>query len=222
MKQLALCLAPGLLLALSATAATPAPPKGNAQDGATKAAVCAACHGADGNSLSPEWPKMAGQNEAYIARQLALFKNGTRDNVVMLGFAAALSEQDMHDLGAYYATLKVSPGVADESPITEAGPWEGMPAFRLGERIYRGGLPDRGIPACMACHGPSGLGIPGTAYPSLGGQHADYTKRTLQWFREGNGFAPDQNGQIMKDVAARMTDTEIEAVSTYLEGLAPR
>lgn len=218
---LALSLALGLATSVVSSNEQMAP-RGDAEAGAGKAAACAACHGVDGNSASPEWPKLAGQNETYIARQLALFKSGVRDNAVMLGFAATLTDQDMHDLGAYYQGLAVQPGLADDAPITQAGPYEGQPAYVAGQQIYMGGIADRGIPACMACHGPAGAGVYGTGYPAVGGQHADYNKLKLQWFREGNGFDQSQNGQVMQAVAKGLTDLEIEVLATFMEGLAPR
>src|SRR5690606_31228770 len=118
----------------------------------------------DGNSSDPQYPKLAGQHERYIARQLSLYKSMERDNAIMLGFAATLSAQDMRDLGAYFASQKVVPGVADDSTIAE-GPNAGMKFYQLGERLYRFGKADGSVPACTACHGPSGAGNPGSAWP---------------------------------------------------------
>lgn len=176
--------------------------------GEAKASVCAACHGVDGNSTNPEWPKLAGQHERYIARQLALYKSGARENAVMLGFAATLSAQDMRDLGAYFARQKVQPGVADEKLVAR------------GERLWRGGDLKREIPACMACHGPSGRGNPFSGYPALAGQHADYTAMMLRAFRDGLvlGKGADAN-PIMAEVARALSDEDIEALASYIEGL---
>ncbi|MDW8478647.1 MAG: c-type cytochrome [Xanthomonadales bacterium] len=181
---------------------------GDPARGEAKAAVCAACHGPDGNSTNPEWPKLAGQHERYIARQLALYKSGARENAVMLGFAATLSAQDMRDLGAYFARQKVTPGVADESLVAR------------GERLWRGGDLERGIPACMACHGPTGRGNPFSGYPALAGQHADYTAAMLRAFRSGLvlGKGSDAN-PVMAEVARHLSDEEIEALASYIEGL---
>lgn len=192
---------------------------GDAQAGATRAAACAACHGADGNSADPQYPKLAGQHERYTARQLALFKSGERNNPIMLGFAAPLSPQDMRDIGAYFATLTVLPGVADESPIAE-GPNQGRKFYAVGERLWRGGDEARGIPACLACHGPTGHGNPGPAYPAIAGQHASYTAAQLTAFRAGQVLGTGENANaIMAGVSKYLTDEEIQALATYVQGL---
>jgi len=128
---------------------------GDAAAGATKAAACAACHGLDGNSADPQYPKLAGQHENYIARQLSLYKSGERNNAIMLGFASTLSAQDMRDIGAYFASQKVVPGIADETLVT-SGPNQGRKFYQVGERLFRAGKPEQGIPACQACHGRGG------------------------------------------------------------------
>lgn len=194
---------------------------GDAAAGADKAAACAACHGADGNSADPQYPKIAGQHETYMARQLALFKDSSRDNAIMLGFSSILTPQDMRDIGAYFATQKALPGIADDSQIA-AGPNQGRKFYEIGEALYRGGDIERGIPACMACHGPSGRGNPGSGYPALGGQHSAYTTLKLTDFRSGLAFGKEANGNantIMVDVAKQLTDEEIASVSSYIEGL---
>lgn len=192
---------------------------GDIERGASKAGVCTACHGLDGNSADPQNPKLAGQHERYIARQLALFKTGERMSPVMMPFAAPLSPQDMRDIGAFYASQSPLPGVADESPVTD-GPYAGTPFHKLGERLWRGGDIDRGVPACMACHGPTGSGNPGPAYPRIASQHAGYSATQLRAFREGlvwgNG---DYANAIMAEVAKDLTDSEIEGLATYAEGL---
>src|SRR5690606_9184260 len=146
---------------------------GDAEAGQAKAATCAACHGPDGKSIDPTmYPHLAGQSERYIARQLALFASGERYTgmaAVMVPFAQALSPQDMRDVGAYFAQLPAPAGVADDAEVTD-GPYAGMKFYEIGQKLYRGGDPERGIPACMACHGPSGAGNPGPAYPRVGGQ----------------------------------------------------
>ncbi len=144
---------------------------GDAAAGQTKAAVCAACHGVDGNSVDPQYPKIAGQHEDYTAQQLALFKNGKRDNAIMLGFSVTLSDQDMADLGAYFATQKATSDIADEAFVAVA------------QVLYRSGDAKRGIPACMACHGPTGTGNPASLYPSVASQHAKYSADVLRRFR---------------------------------------
>ncbi|MFC4728351.1 c-type cytochrome [Coralloluteibacterium thermophilus] len=192
---------------------------GDASAGQAIAAVCAACHGADGNSVDPQYPKLAGMPERYIARQLALYKSGERPDPIMMGFAAQLSAQDMRDVGAYFASQKVLPGLADDTPLAD-GPNEGQPFYAVGEAIYRGGDRDRGIPACMACHGPAGEGNPGPAYPALAGQHAGYTVAQLQHFRSGQGWGEGANANVvMPAIAANLSDEEIQALATYIEGL---
>lgn len=196
----------------------PAQP-GDAAAGAGKAAACAACHSVDGNSADPQYPKLAGQNERYIARQLALYKSGERENPIMMGFAAMLSPQDMRDIGAHFATQAVRAGIADESIIAE-GPNADRKFYQVGESLYRGGDSKRGIPACMACHGPAGHGNPGAAYPALAGQHAGYTATQLKNFRDGKVWGKDTRlNVIMGDVAKQLTDEEIQALGTYIEGL---
>lgn len=203
----------GLAVAVPALAQDTVP--GDPAAGQAKAAVCGACHGADGNSVNPEWPKLAGQHESYTARQLALFKSNQRVNAVMLGFAAGLSPQDMRDLGAWFASQKVQPGIASEEKI----PGLEETFKHRGERLYRGGDATRGVPACMACHGPAGAGNPGSAYPALGGQHANYTKAKLQAFRGGEIWGTEANGAIMAAVARNLDDNDIEALASYIEGL---
>jgi cytochrome c553 len=183
-------------------------PLGDAQAGATKAAVCGACHGMDGNSVDPQYPKLAGQHAAYIARHLALYKSGERENAIMAGFATVLSEQDMLDLGAHFATLDVTPGIADESMV------------ETGQRLYRGGDADRELPACIACHGPTGKGNPLVPYPAIAGQHAAYTADMLRRYRDGAVYGESAGSAVaMAAVAAELTDAEIEALASYLEGL---
>jgi cytochrome c553 len=196
----------------------PAQP-GDAAAGATKAGVCAACHGVDGNAADPQYPKLAGQHERYIARHLALYKSGERSNPIMLGFAAPLSPQDMRDIGAHFAGQKALPGIADETVISE-GPNEGRKFFEVGQRLWRGGDAERGIPACMACHGPAGDGNPGPAYPALAGQHAIYTAQQLTAFRDGQVFGSGDNANaVMAGVSKYLTDEEIQALASYVQGL---
>ena len=196
----------------AAPAATPLDPAdallvGDAAAGETKSAVCAACHGMDGNSTDPQYPKLAGQNEAYTARQLALFKHMHRQNPIMLGFASMLSAQDMHDLGAFYATKAPSPGVADDALLER------------GQALYRGGDASLGVPACMACHGPAGGGMAGAGYPHLGGQWTDYVAAKLTEWKNGTTWGSDLNAKIMPDIAGRLSEADIAAVASYVEGL---
>lgn len=192
---------------------------GDATAGASKAAVCAACHGVDGNSADPQYPKIAGQQERYIARQLALFKTGERENPIMMGFAAPLTPQDMRDLGAHYALQKTVPGVADETAIAE-GANKGKKFFQPGETLWRSGDAARGVPACMACHGAAGNGNPGPPYPAIAGQHAGYTTAQLEKFRAGTAYGKGPTANtVMAGVAKYLTDEDIRSLSTYIEGL---
>jgi cytochrome c553 len=182
---------------------------GDAVAGEAKAAVCAACHTVDGNSIDPQYPKIAGQHEEYIAQQLAMFKAGTRANPIMLGMAMALSDQDMLDLGAYFAKQTAKPDIADEALVPVA------------RKIYQTGDAKRGIPACMSCHGPTGRGNPAARYPSIASQHGQYTADLLRRYRGGAvyGDAADAHAQIMSQVAAKLTDIEIESLASYIQGL---
>ncbi|AWV08680.1 c-type cytochrome [Marilutibacter maris] len=198
---------------------------GDADAGATKAGTCAACHGVDGNPSDPQYPRLAGQNERYLAHQIALFKSGERNTgmaAVMKPFADALSAQDARDIGAYYATQKAGAGVADDS-VVASGPNEGMKFYEVGEKLFHGGDPARGIPACMACHGPDGAGNPGPAYPQVAGQQAAYTQRRLEEYRAGVTQERDPHlFNVMATVANALTDEEIGALSSYMQGLHPR
>lgn len=194
---------------------------GDAKAGQTKAGACAACHGLDGNSTDAQYPKLASQQERYIARQLAMFKTGERQNPIMMPMATPLSPQDMRDIGAWFASQKVTPGVADDTLI-KSGPHQGMKFYAVGERLFRGGDAARGIPACMACHGPNGAGNPGPAYPNLAGQHASYVSARLTAFRGGLVLGHGDYAKAeMATVAKNLTDEEIQALATYVEGLHP-
>lgn len=190
---------------------------GDPKAGQTKAGACAACHSLDGNSTDPMYPKLAAQHEQYVWRQLKLFKSGERENPIMLGMAAALTEQDMRDIGAYFGTQKVVAGVADDSVIAE-GANAGKKFYQVGEKIYRGGKAN--VQACAACHGPAGAGVPGPTYPAIGGQHASYTAARLTAFRDGLVWGKDKNANVvMSQVAKNLSNEEIQALSTYLQGL---
>jgi cytochrome c553 len=192
---------------------------GNPEAGKTKAGACAACHGLDGNSADPQYPKLAGQHEQFIYRQLRLYKSGERENPIMQGMAAPLSEQDMRDLGAFFATQRPQAGVADDTLIT-SGPNADKKFYQVGEKLFRAGKPSAGIPACTACHGPTGRGNPGPSYPSLGGQHAGYTVARLQFFRDGGVWGKDTNANVvMSQIARDLSDEEIQGLGTYIEGL---
>ncbi len=174
-----------------------------AKGAASYAQVCVACHAADGNSTIAENPKLAQQHPEYLVKQLKEFKEGKRENAVMLGFASMLSDEDMRNIAFWLASQKATPGFATNKDTV-----------RLGERIYRGGIADRQIAACAGCHSPNGAGIP-AQYPRLAGQHATYTEAQLKAFRDG---ARHNNAQ-MTGVAAKMNDREIKAVADYIAGL---
>jgi cytochrome c553 len=198
---------------------------GDAKAGATKAGTCAACHGLDGNPTDPQYPRLAGQSERYVAHQLALFKSGERNTgmaAVMVPYASALSAQDMRDVGAYFATQKPAAGVADDTVIT-AGPNKDMKFYEVGQRLFHQGDASRGIPACMACHGPAGAGNPGPAYPNVAGQQSAYVQRRLEEYRAGTTTQRDPKlFNIMATIAKPLTDEEIQSLASYLQGLHNR
>ena len=175
--------------------------------GETKAnTICMACHGPQGNSVVPLWPKLAGQHPEYIIKQLTNFKAGERYNVQMTPMAMPLTEQEILDVAAYFSTQTQSGGQADRELAEK------------GEALYRAGNPATGVPACSARHGPAGMGQGLSKFPRVSGQHADYVKQTLEHFRSGER-ANDPSG-MMRGVAARMSDQEIAAVSQYIQGLS--
>jgi len=200
---------------------------GDPKKGAALAGACAACHGLDGNSAAAPnlYPRIAGQSERYIARQLALFKGGVRTGgsaALMIPFAQPLSAQDMRDLGAHYATQKAGAGIADDTAIAD-GPYAGMKFYEVGQKLYRSGDAARGIPACMACHGPAGAGNPGPAYPHVGGQQAWYVARRLEEYRAGTTNERDPAlFNTMAAVAKSLTDEEIQSLGSFLQGLHAR
>lgn len=198
---------------------------GDAKAGATKAGACAACHGLDGNPGDPQYPRLAGMPERYVATQLALFKSGERTGgmaAVMAPMAAPLSAQDMRDLGAFFAQQKAGAGIADDTAIAD-GPNKGRKFYEVGEQLFHGGNVARGIPACMACHGPTGAGNPGPAYPHIGGQQAAYVQRRLEEYRTGTTNERDHhNFDVMATVAHQLSDEEIRSLSSYVQGLHAR
>jgi cytochrome c553 len=210
-----------LSLGLASLAQAAPMPKGDAAAGQGKAAACGACHGADGNSMAPTFPRLAGQNARYAFKQLQDFKAGRRVNPTMQGMAAPLSEQDMADLAAYYAEQKSGAGMAKAE------------LAKKGEKIYRGGNSNTGLAACAGCHNPAGKGNAPAGFPRVGGQHADYIKAQLQAFRAAgrNDTVADpaqkrvndaaKAGELgpMQMVAAKLSDEEIEAVSSFISGL---
>lgn len=198
---------------------------GDPAAGATKAGACAACHGLDGNPADAQYPRLAGQSERFLSQQLALFKSGERNTgmaAVMTPFAAPLSAQDMRDIGAYFATQKAGAGIADDSKIA-SGAHAGTKFYALGEKLFRSGDRARGIPACMACHGPAGAGNPGPAYPHVSGQQSAYVVRRLEEYRSGATAERDPHlFNIMATVAKSLSDEEINSLGSYLQGLHTR
>ena len=205
MKYNVLLALAGLTMAAGALAnPTPAPvPADPAKGKLIAEQICAACHGVDGNSVAAANPVLAGQHPDYIVKQLTEFKSGKRNNAIMLGMAAMLSDEDMKNVSAYLAQQKADPGAATDKDLVA-----------LGEKIYRGGIQDRNIASCAGCHSPNGAGIP-AQYPRLSGQHAQYIVTQLNQFRDGTR----DNNQQMTDVAAKLNDKEIKALGEYIAGL---
>jgi len=191
-----------MLLTLQARA------EGDSKAGQKDAAVCAACHGMDGNSVVAQWPKLAGQHPGYLLRQLKLIRGGARPVPEMAPIVANLTDQQLEDLAAYFSTQSPKPDVADPK-LVEAG-----------RQLFRAGNSDTGVPACMACHGPAGEGIPLAGYPMVAGQHAVYLTNQLQKFRNGQTWGEDDTpSKVMVGVAQALTDDEIKSVTSYIQGL---
>lgn len=204
MKRKMLLALAAAALAGSAMAATPAVTRGDVAKGKVIAEqVCAACHGADGNSVASANPTLAGQHAKYLESQLHAFKKGERKNPIMMGMATPLSDADMKNVAEYFSQQKVKPRQANDKT-----------QLPLGKKVYQAGNPTTRVPACMACHGPAGKGFP-DQYPALGSQHAAYVQKQLQDFKAGT----DRKNSIMHDIAMRMTDAEMKAVSEYISGL---
>ena len=176
-----------------------------------KTAVCAACHGADGNSAAPAFPKLAGQNERYLIKQMNDIKEGARPVPTMAGQLDNMSEQDIADIAAYFASQTVSVGQTKAELL------------ELGAKVYRAGVAERGVAACIACHSPTGQGNSAAGFPALGGQHADYIVAQLHAFKRGVEFEDGRNNdgdtKVMRDIAFGMSDKEIDAVASYISGL---
>lgn len=179
---------------------------GDAEAGKAKTAVCGACHGADGNSPAPNFPKLAGQGERYLLKQLHDIKGGKRTVLEMTGMLDPLSEQDLADIAAYFASQKMSVGATDPNLV------------QRGQELFRGGKLEEGMPACTGCHSPDGAGLAAASFPKLGGQHAQYVSKQLTDFREGNR-TNDGDAMIMRAIAAKLSNKDIEAVSSYIQGL---
>ncbi|WP_165668832.1 c-type cytochrome [Metapseudomonas otitidis] len=193
-----------LLLTLGITGLAHA--AGDAKAGQAKTAVCGACHGPDGNSLAPNFPKLAGQGERYLLKQLHDIKAGKRQVLEMTGLLTNLSDQDLEDIAAYYSSQAGSVGAADPKLVAR------------GEALFRGGKLEEGMPACTGCHAPDGAGNAAARFPHLGGQHAQYVAKQLTDFREGNR-TNDGDSMIMRAIAAKLSNKDIEAVSSYIQGL---
>lgn len=179
---------------------------GSREAGQAKAATCSACHGMDGNSLNPEWPNLASQHASYITKQVRNFKAGQRANPLMSPMAMILSDQDIDDLAAYFSSQTLRPtGETDPSKL------------KLGERVYRAGNVAARVPACAACHGPNGAGVPTAVYPRIGGQHAAYVAIQLRAYKAGT--RNNDPNAMMRTVAAGLSDEEIDAVASYVQGM---
>ena len=181
--------------------------EGSVEAGKAKSITCGACHGADGNSVNPEWPNLAGQHASYAYEQLKAFKGGARVNVLMSAQALALQEEDMRNLAVYFESqTPAAKSVADPSTVDK------------GEALYRGGDKESGAAACMACHGPTGRGNPAANYPSIAGQYAVYTAKQLREYANGTRRSVGAS-QAMRDIASRLSEEDIVAVASYIQGL---
>ena len=180
---------------------------GSYEAGEAKAIVCGACHGPNGNSVNPAWPSIAGQHAPYILKQLQAFKSGARTNVLMTGQAMMLSDEDMLNLAVFYeAQERAAKAVFDPRTVIK------------GQALYRGGNKQMNAAACIACHGPNGKGNPAARYPSISGQYAQYTAQQLRDYASGTRKT-DAPTKIMRDIAARLSEDDITAVASYVQGL---
>jgi len=197
-----------LLLTLGVTGGVNAADKivGDATAGQAKTAVCGACHNPDGNSLAPNFPKLAGQGERYLTKQLHDIKSGKRTVLEMTGLLTNTSDQDIADIAAYFASQQGSVGAADPKLV------------KRGEELFRGGNLAEGVPACTGCHSPNGAGVAAAGFPHLGGQHADYIKKQLTAFREGER-TNDGDTMTMRSVASKLSNKDIDALASYIQGL---
>jgi len=194
-------------LALLVVTSTGSALAGNAEAGKTKAAACGGCHGMDGNSPIPMYPKLAGQNKAYIVKQVKDFKaNDTRQNAIMLGMVAALSEEDAADIGAYFQ----SQTTASAAPFDES-------KLARGRELYKGGDLQKGIPACQGCHGPTGAGTAGVGYPRVGGQYTEYTLAQLKAFKDGS--RSNDAKSLMRSIVEKMSEDDMVAVANYMASI---
>lgn len=178
---------------------------GDPAAGKSKAAICAACHGVDGNSATPAWPNIAGQHEEYIFKQLLDFKTGKRENAQMSPIIATMNDQDLSDVAAYFGSQTPKQGFAKPANLLTA------------EHLYRVGNPNLGLAACTACHGPNGSGNPAARFPALGSQHAEYTIATLKAYK--SEVRNNDPNAIMRNIASKLTNSDIEIIANYLQGL---
>lgn len=193
------------IIASLAAIALPAMATGNIEAGKAKSSNCIECHGVGGNSTEPMFPKLAGQGEGYLYKQLMDFASGAREGAFMSGIVQDLGKEDMADIAAYFASTTHTRGAVSNTLLAE------------GQKLYRGGNKETGVPACMACHGPSGAGIPAAKWPSLSGQHIAYIEGQLADF--ANGIRHNDMNGMMRDIAAKMSKDERKAVSAYISGL---
>lgn len=204
MNKLVVSLLLSLGVAGVATAAQPV--KGDAAAGQAKTAVCGACHNPDGNSLAPNFPKLAGQGQRYLEKQMHDIKSGKRVVLEMTGMLAGFNDQDLADIAAYFASQKSSVGAADPALVER------------GRALFNGGDLDKGMPACTGCHSPDGAGIALAGFPHLSGQHAQYVSKQLTDFREGNR-TNDGDAMTMRTIAGKLSNHDIEALASYIQGL---
>ena len=179
---------------------------GDAAAGQGKIAMCSACHNADGNSMLPNFPKLAGQGQRYLVKQMHDIKSNERPVIEMTGMLDAMSDQDLEDIAAWYSSQKATTGVADPELVAH------------GEKLFRGGKIEEGLPACTGCHSPNGAGLDLAIFPKLSGQHADYTEKQLTEFREGIRHN-DGDAMIMRTIASRLSNKDIKALASYIQGL---
>lgn len=195
------------LALLSLTAEAESLVDGSAEAGKSKALTCGACHGADGNSVNPEWPSLASQHALYALKQLQAYKSGARVNALMSGQAMMLADQDMRDLAVYFESQsRAAKAVSDPGSVDK------------GETLYRGGDRESAASACIACHGPRGTGNPAANYPAIAGQYAVYTAKQLRDYASG-ARTTDGPTKVMREIAARLSEEDIEAVASYIQGL---
>lgn len=203
-----------VLLCVSAVvvAATEPPeetPRGDPEAGRAAAMVCSACHGSDGKGIAPEYPNLGGQHYSYLLKQMQAFKSGERQALLMMGQVENLTEQQLKDIAAFYASQPLAEGTAEAVPEV----------LDMGQRIYRAGIADRGVAACIACHAPGGHGNGPAVYPSLSGQPAGYVALQLRAYRDGERQTDADMGAVMRSISQYLTDGEIDAVSAYIQGL---